>query len=98
MKREAILTIPCKQNKCILYPICISKFEIECDFLSSYYGKMSNETYDSEDEKAWNEIEKILPKLQEIHGPIVNGKHLQYRAYTIYKYPDPGIYTPGESS
>ena len=28
--------IPCKQNKCILYPTCMSKETIQCDLLLIY--------------------------------------------------------------
>ena len=87
--------IPCIEDKCILYPICISKFEIECGLLASYYGHESNGAYTSGHE-TWDKIQDGLPNLQEIHGPLINGPHLQYREYTIYKYPDPGMYIPGD--
>ncbi len=29
--------IPCISNKCILYPVCVSKIDIECDDLWKYF-------------------------------------------------------------
>jgi len=83
-------SLPCLTNKCILLPVCKAKFEIECKVLSDYYGEATDTTYNSYDRETWNEIEKVLPKLLEIHGPVVQTKTLKYRTYIIYKYPDPG--------
>ena len=85
---------PCKESKCILYPICLDKIKLECELLSDFYGMATDQTYDSGAD-VWNAIQEVLPKLQEIQGPqIINGG-LSYRAFNIYKYPDPGYFNPG---
>ena len=90
------MNIPCRENKCILLPICKNKFEIECQILADFYGKETGGTYDSRAD-VWDDIEKTLPKLIEVHGPMVLTKTLAYRSYKIYKYPDPGHLPPGYS-
>lgn len=82
------MRLPCSK-KCLKYPICISMLEIECKGLSEYYGEATESTYESGAE-CWDHIEKVFPKLLEIHGPMIQTKSLRYRAYKIYKYPDPG--------
>ena len=86
---------PCKANKCIAYPICLSKTEIECQLLADFYGMASDQTYESGAD-IWNVIQEALPKLQEIHGPRLTKGGLIYRAFNIYKYPDPGYFNPGD--
>ena len=31
---------PCKQNKCVLYPVCLNKEEIRCEALHNYFRYM----------------------------------------------------------
>ena len=79
--------LPCTQNKCILLPICKVKFEIECEKLTEYYAEKTDRTY-LPGHEVWDIIEKTLPKLLEINGPMIHTKSLSYRAYNIYKNPD----------
>jgi len=80
------MKLPCIEDKCILLPVCKSKFEIECREIAKYYGLATDGSYNNAD-RAWDEIEKVLPKLIEINGPMVRGIYLSYRSYNIYKYP-----------
>jgi len=80
-------SLPCLTNKCILLPVCKTKLKIECENLTDYYADKTDRTYLSGHE-IWDTIEKTLPKLSEIQGPMIHTKSLNYRAYTIYK--DPG--------
>ena len=77
--------MPCKENKCILLPICKGKFEIECKQLATYYGYKTDHTY-IPGHDIWESIEKILPNLLEIHGPMIQTKSLNYRSFKIYKH------------
>ncbi len=79
--------IPCKENKCLLLPICKGKISIECVELTSYYGTLTDGTYDSGAD-IWIVIEETLPKLKEIVGPMKRAFHFKYRSYKIVKYPN----------
>ena len=86
--------IPCEENKCLLLGICKSKTEIEYTILADFYGMATDQTYDTGAD-VWDAIELVFPRLQEIQGPMVYGKTLQYRKFNIFKYPDPGYFNPG---
>ena len=86
---------PCKENKCILYPICLGKAKVECEILADFYGMASDGTYDSGSE-IWGVIQDVLPNLEEIHGPFIVKNGLSFRTFTICKYPDPGYFNPGD--
>ena len=66
------MNIPCKDNKCILYPICINKEEIYCDDLNEYILTVSGYSYDKNKERTplaainikkelWDSLNEILP-------------------------------------
>jgi hypothetical protein len=80
------MKLPCIEDKCILLPICKSKFEIECMEITKYYAFETDGSYNNAD-RAWDEIEKVLPKLIKINGPMVRSPCLTYRSYNIHKYP-----------
>jgi len=81
-----IFKIPCISNKCILLPVCKAKSDIECKNLTQYYGDKTNRKFHSGD-KVWIDINKILPNLERIQGPLVHRGNLIYRTYMIHKDP-----------
>ena len=61
--------LPCKIEKCILFPICISEHVIDCNELVEwyeYYTKKRN----VKSRTTWRAINNIFPKLQTIVGPL----------------------------
>ena len=57
--------IPCKQNKCLMYPACLSKKLIVCDELAD----RCNSAQDPDERTLlWNEINRLFPKLKSIRN------------------------------
>lgn len=56
--------IPCIKEKCLKYPICISKKAIRCFLLHKYYKDISIDGMSGID--AWHHIRKTLPKIGSI--------------------------------
>jgi len=54
--------IPCVKEKCILFPVCISKREIECDDLTAWLGDRV------EDIDVWKHMRQYLKKVHQIAG------------------------------
>lgn len=54
---------PCIRNKCILYPICINKKEIECEELRLYRNLVFNH---SGVLMAWEILNQTLPNLKHV--------------------------------
>ncbi len=50
--------IPCKINKCIIYPTCIKKERIHCRHLHDYFQHASG--YE------WNQIRNYFPNIKYI--------------------------------
>lgn len=52
--------IPCKENKCISYPICLCKTEITCQELLDYFEDMHDRLLDKDDhdttEYTWDQV------------------------------------------
>ena len=88
------MEVPCTKDKCLKYPICLNKTELECSDLADFYGMGTDHDYDSGAE-IWDAIQVALPKLLEIQGPLLIKDQLTYRSFNIYKYPDPGYFNPG---
>lgn len=85
------MTDPCKESKCLKYPICIQQTEIHqhyiCkslqQFLNIYLISISNSTRDipinftpSEVYKIYQHLHHIFPKLKQISF-ILAGKHIE---------------------
>jgi hypothetical protein len=71
--------IPCKLNKCLLYPACKHKTTIKCPDLREYYHKLDSNIigkiivaileFDSAqayERKIWKKINETLPNLKTI--------------------------------
>lgn len=56
------MNLPCIKNKCIVYPICMHKKEINCKDLLHWFRKEDKRHRQS----PWGKIEKVFPKLQYI--------------------------------
>ena len=58
--------IPCIKNKCILYPTCIDKVEIECSDLEEYFNELYIAYEDFKDtiSEIWKTINKTYPNLK----------------------------------
>ncbi len=96
--------IPCKSNKCILYPVCKNKEEIYCGpllkYIQSLYEELngikiyreSKQKLSAElkfDKKAvWIIINGDLPNLSRIYGN--PEKHSGYTPYVTYEYTSKG--------
>lgn len=52
------MNLPCKEKKCILYPICLNKTEIRCDDLRLFLRFLSKH------ENMWEILNTYFPKLQ----------------------------------
>ena len=73
---------PCKQGKCILYPICISKEDLDCHILRKYVSLFikkchvgHSKNYVVEDSEIFDDINKFLPRL----------KQIRYIAFSLWK-------------
>lgn len=69
--------IPCKENKCLKYPVCKHKVAIKCDDLREYYKKLESnifskiisaiidvESAEAHESKVRKKINQTLPKLR----------------------------------
>jgi len=61
------MKIPCKVNKCISYPVCVSKREIECDLIFNWIFK---EKVDEAQHKRWMYMKRYLIEVFEIKGKV----------------------------
>lgn len=61
--------IPCIRNKCLLYPACRNREEVECEEIRVYFWQLKHETLHIEHNEIWEMINKYLPKLQMIGEP-----------------------------
>lgn len=68
---------PCKEMKCILYPICLTKILIDCSILQSHYEAATIEYKGlaNQTSKTWGGINMILPKVKSIRGRIKSKKY-----------------------
>jgi len=60
---------PCKEDKCLIYPICLNKTKIECTELERYFimkTKIPKDAWYLEDTfiKIWKELGSIFPKVR----------------------------------
>jgi hypothetical protein len=61
--------LPCKKDKCILYPSCVSKHMIDCIPLREYYQYYKRERQ-VKPKTIWKAINTVLPYVQSIVGPL----------------------------
>lgn len=57
--------IPCIKNKCILYPVCVSKIDIECDELWQYFRHV--QVTNKDDPSAWSIMRMNFPVLNLVY-------------------------------
>ena len=57
---------PCKNIKCISYPVCIHKKVIDCSTLIKYYEMWFKMEYPHTASHIWAEINKILPNVHQV--------------------------------
>jgi len=69
--------IPCKKNKCILYPVCISKRDIVCDALRTFYhytvirsSEFNCPDKNEASQTVWQSLKNFLPNLSTLKGKI----------------------------
>lgn len=55
--------IPCKRNKCVLYPVCLNKETIKCDDLNVYADHLI-QAYGRD--KLWQYLKPHLPKINRV--------------------------------
>lgn len=77
---------PCIKDKCLCYPICIDKENIECELLKEYIDNLRLHPYSYPDRSVWFKINKTLPKLVRLNFVTIsihqNGKtHKQDECY-----------------
>jgi len=58
--------LPCIILKCLKYPICRHRIEIECNELLAYRAKLSLNDYLYTSGSIWFKINKILPNLEKL--------------------------------
>ena len=56
-----ITFLPCKENKCILYPICMNKNYIDCVILYKYGNYLDSK---GDYKSAWNILRSYFPNLR----------------------------------
>ncbi len=61
--------IPCKANKCLLYPMCQNKTHIDCPEIRSYIQTLYNVPYSKT--KVWKIINRDLKNLFTYSGPTI---------------------------
>lgn len=61
--------LPCKDQKCILFPICKGKVEVKCQILFQYFQDISSDKqYPIQFAEIWDSLEPDLPLLTELHS------------------------------
>ena len=59
--------IPCIENKCLKYPVCINKSNITCMPLMQYFSKgydaINEDTKSTNYNNSWLDLNKYLPSL-----------------------------------
>lgn len=60
--------IPCIKNKCLLYPACKNKEEVECEEVRQYYWDLRHGT-DLKNYEIWAIINQNLSHLEMIGEP-----------------------------
>lgn len=87
--------IPCKENKCILLPICNNKESVQCNLLDEYFESEGRKQVHSII-PVWIRIKKVLPPLKQIvfHRIIPNnyGKSKIVATHDIPRHYYPELY------
>ena len=60
--------IPCKEYKCICFPACLGKEEIDCELLRNYFLGLvyENRGLANKTAKAWGILHSTFPTLENI--------------------------------
>jgi hypothetical protein len=72
-----MIPLPCKENKCLLYPACASKRDINCDLLRTYYHRsvVASAEADTSDPTAsqtmWEVLKNVFPNMSSLKGKII---------------------------
>ena len=70
MKKQSVHTtsnIPCKINKCLLYPSCINKKRIKCKLLYQYFRQCEAENDKDHASYSWDKLRKYFKRIILIH-------------------------------
>ena len=68
---------PCIFQKCLLYPACRNKRDIECDILRTFYhvtvvaNSTTSTTNPSLSKCIWESLKKTLPNMSSLKGNIL---------------------------
>jgi len=64
--------IPCKELKCLKYPVCMSEQVILCDLLleyhEEYYKNLYNPNTFTNTDRFWKNLKRYMPKVTAIMG------------------------------
>ena len=69
------MNLPCKTDKCISYPVCISKKEIHCSKLHSYF-RITEDKIGEGTGSTWKYIHNTFPNLH-----LISFDHIPYSDY-----------------
>ncbi len=74
--------MPCKIDKCILLPVCLSKVVIDCQKMRDYYGHLKHmrRIHGAE---LWEVFNAVLPNMRTLKGPI---RLMESKVYKVHKY------------
>ena len=72
--------MPCKEIRCLKYPICKSLNTISCDILLEVYANLMNENKGlaNQTSKTWGSLRMTLPHLFTVKGTLMRDKFGQY--------------------
>jgi hypothetical protein len=72
--------LPCKTNKCLKYPSCISLNVVDCDILRDIYMTLMNENKGlaNRTAKTWGTIRMTLPNVLTIKGAMIRDNDGNY--------------------
>lgn len=62
--------MPCKIDKCILYPSCLNKISVDCQYIRDYYEYLKKEKR-IQGSSLWEIFNETLPNMKTIRGHVV---------------------------
>ena len=72
------IMIPCKKDKCLLYPSCMNKHNIKCIWMIEYYDSLRHQYSRS---RSWQLIRIQLPNILSM---VVNDGVLSYNVFDAF--------------
>ena len=74
--------IPCKNPKCIAFPVCKNKRQVDCQAMYDYFNEMcsTKKEYPIQFSELWNELKPTFPNLKEISSDlqIIDGSPIRF--------------------